>query len=448
LLRGKDVQEIEELRRQGLSVKAISSLLGMDRKTVRKYLRAPTTPRYGPRVPRVSLLSPFEDYIGERLKAGVWNARVLLGELEARGYHGKYTILTDYLRPLRREARGVAVRRYETAPGDQAQVDWGILGDIVLANDQRLTLSGFVMTLGCSRAMFFDVATDQRVETLLAMHERAFIALGGVPKHVLYDNMKTVVLGSDGRGETVWNPSFLDFARTWGFDPRLCRPYRPQTKGKHQSSGCILPNGKVESGVGYVRKNFLCGREADGLEDLRRQAAAWCAQVANVRIHGTTHRSVMEAWQEEKPHLQPLLNGGASFVYVPKELRRVTTDAFVHFGASRYSVPWPLAGKEVTVSARAGLVEIWRNGELVAVHEMAGASHRSLVRKEHHEGIPLGAGGGTSKPRIHVIESGPIVQVRSLGEYEALADDGNQVSPPRLAECYAFGASSTRGGAQ
>lgn len=436
MLRGKDVQEIEELRRQGLSVKAISSLLGMDRKTVRKYLREPTTPRYGPRAPRGSLLEPFEAYLGERLKTGVWNARVLLGELEARGYRGKYTILTDYLRPLRCEARGVAVRRYETAPGDQAQVDWGNLGDIVLVDGQRLTLSAFVMTLGCSRAMFLDIATDQTVETLLAMHERAFIALGGVPKHILYDNMKTVVLGSDGRGETVWNPSFLDFARTWGFDPRLCRPYRPQTKGK------------VESGVGYVRKNFLCGREADDLEDLRRQAAAWCAQVANVRIHGTTHRSVMEAWQEEKPHLQPLPNGGASFVYVPKELRRVTMDAFVHFGASRYSVPWPLAGKEVTVSTRAGLVEIRRNGELVAAHEMAGGSHRSVVRQEHHEGIPLGAGGGKSKPRIHIVEGGPIVQVRSLGEYEALADDGSQASPARLAEGYAFGASLTRGGAQ
>lgn len=409
MLRGKDVEEIEELRRQGLSVKRISSLLGMDRKTVRKYLLEPKTPRYGPRSPRGSLLSPFESYIAERLKAGVWNARVLLAELEQRGYQGRYTILTDYLRPLRQEAQRVAVRRYETPAGRQAQVDWGILGDIVVASGERLVLSGFVMTLGSSRAMFLDMATDQTVETLLAMHERAFEVLGGIPRRILYDNMKTVVLGNDSRGETIWNPAFEDFADYWGFEPRLCRPYRPQTKGK------------VESGIGYVRKNFLCGRTANDLEDLRRQASAWCAHVANVRVHGTTHRKVSEAWEEEKAHLQPLANGKSPFVYTAQEFRRVTADAFVHFGANRYSVPWHMAGKEVAVVSRSGQVEIWREGVRLAVHELSALKHQVVVRDEHHLGIPLGPGINKGKARLHLVESGPDVQLRSLWEYEALA---------------------------
>ncbi|MDR3405340.1 MAG: IS21 family transposase, partial [Chthoniobacter sp.] len=403
--------EIEELRRQGLSVTRISDLLGIDRKTVRKYLQNPQTPRYGPRVgkKRGSLLTSFEPFIKERLKAGVWNGRVLYRELAQQGYEGKYTIVSDYLRPLRKEAMSAAVRRFETPPGHQAQVDWGELGDITLLDGQKLLLQGFVMTLGHSRAMFFDIATDQTVETLLAMHERAFEALGGIPKQVLYDNMKTVVLGSDARGETVWNSAFLDFARYWGFEPRLCRPYRPQTKGK------------VESGIGYVRKNFLCGRTASDLEDLRRQAAAWCAQVANVRIHGTTHRLVSQAWAEEKPHLQPLVSGKDAFVYSSQEVRHVTADAFVHFGSSRYSVPWRLAGKEVLVNSRLGRLEIWREGSRIAVHELAQSKHQVVVATDHHEGIPFGGGIRKGKPRLHLVEGGPDVEVRSLLEYEALA---------------------------
>src|SRR5579871_5410263 len=99
----------------------------MDRKTVRKYLTGPLVPRYGPRGSRTSLLGPYEEYLKRRTEEGVWNAVVLLGELRELGYQGQYTILTDYLRPLRREATHVAVRRFETPPGKQAQVDWGIL---------------------------------------------------------------------------------------------------------------------------------------------------------------------------------------------------------------------------------------------------------------------------------------------------------------------------------
>src|SRR5262249_40370063 len=129
LLRGKDVQDIAELKRQGLTIKAISKVTGCDRKTVRKYLAQPeAAPVYGPREPQPSKLDGFKWYIEDRLKAGVWNARVLLRELRPRGYAGGYTILTDWLRPQRESARAVAVRRFETPIGHQAQVDWGHLG--------------------------------------------------------------------------------------------------------------------------------------------------------------------------------------------------------------------------------------------------------------------------------------------------------------------------------
>jgi transposase len=142
------------------------------------------------------------------------------------------------------------------------------------------------------------------------MHEEAFRQLGGVPEEILYDRMKTVWLETDERGEIVWNPVFLDFARYWGFKPRLCRPYRAQTKGK------------VESGVKYVRRNFLCGllgREPNGLEDLNAQLREWVWKVANQRIHGTTHESVALRGEADQFSLQPLVEGRSGYPYLDQE---------------------------------------------------------------------------------------------------------------------------------
>ena len=148
MLRGRDVQDIEELKQQGLSIRAISGLTGYDRKTIRKYLIQPeSTPVYGPRPVAPSKLDAFKPYVDERLKAGVWNAQVLLRELRARGYLGGYTILKDWLQPQRESACTVAVRRFETPPGKQAQVDWGHLGTIEIDGRQR-ALNGFAFTLG------------------------------------------------------------------------------------------------------------------------------------------------------------------------------------------------------------------------------------------------------------------------------------------------------------
>jgi transposase len=204
----------------------------------------------------------------ERLQAGVWNATVLLRELRERNYSGGYTILKDWLQPQRKQAESVAVQRFETPPGKQAQADWGHLGSLS-EDDWERKLWGFTMTLDYSRRMFASAATDQKLSTLLRMHESAFYEWGAVPDEILYDRMKTVWTGVDERGEIVWNAIFLDFARYWGFTPRLCRPYRAQTKGK------------VESGVKYVRRNFLCGlqgREPAGLSGLNVELRSWIPQ--------------------------------------------------------------------------------------------------------------------------------------------------------------------------
>jgi transposase len=415
LLRGGEVSEIKELKRLGMSIQAIGGLTGHDRKTIRKYLGSEpgTTPRYGPRAPRPSKLDPFKPYLEERRQAGVWNAVVLLRELRERGYSGGYTIVKDYLQPHREAAHQVAVRRFETAPGVQAQVDWGHLG-YVEEDAQACPISGFVFTLGYSRALMAEAAVDQRLGTLLRLHEEAFRQLGGVPREILYDRMKTVWLGMDERGEIQWHPQFLDFARYWGFTPRLCPAYRAQTKGK------------VESGVRYVRRNFLCslqGREPHSVDELNAALRSWVWEIANQRVHGTTHCLVKERWEAEKAELQPLL-GRAPYPFVEEELRRVSRDAYVAWQGNRYSVPWRYAGQQVRVRGKAAVVEVYAGSQRIAVHHLLVGKHQLASLSEHHAGIPLGRLRPPAKAQVRLRRLGPEVEVRSLAAYDYVAAGG------------------------
>jgi transposase len=352
-------------------------------------------------------LEPYKSYLAERRQAGVWNARVLLRELRERGYAGSYTILKDYLRPQRQAAWAVAVRRFETPPGHQAQVDWGHLGVLEHAAE-REKVWGFVFTLGYSRAIAIDVALDQRLGTFLRLHEEAFHQLGGVPAEILYDRVKTVWLGTDDRGEVRWHPVFLDFAQYWGFTPRLCRPYRAQTKGK------------VESSIRYVRASALPGLDATSPDDLRSQLRAWAWEVANRRVHGTTGRVVWDAWQEEVPHLLSL-RGRPPYPYVPECTRRVARDAYVTYQTNRYSVPWTAAGHDVALREHGDRLEIIQHGERLALHPLCPARHQVLTEPKHHQGIPLGPTGRSARTVVHIRLSAPTVEVRPLAVYETVA---------------------------
>ena len=401
---------IEQLKREGLSIQAIGELTGYDRKTIRKYLLKPDgAPAYRTRTPQAGKLDVFKPYLQDRLKAGVWNACVLLREVRQRGYAGGYSILTDWVRPQRAAAQTVAVRRFETPAGKQAQVDWGHLGTLD-SNGRQRQLWGFTFTLGYSRAMMAEAALDQKLGTLLRMHEEAFRQLGGVPQEILYDRMRTIWTGTDERGEIIWNAVFLDFARYWGFTPRLCRPYRAQTKGK------------IEAGVKYVRRNFLCGLQGQqiaGLTDFNARLRAWVWEIANLRVHGTTGEQVMARWESERPSLHPL-HGQPAYPLVDEELRKVARDAFVAFQGSRYSVPWEYAGKEVWVRQNGGEVEVRYGQQRIAVHRPAAHRHALVRRAEHHQGIPLGA-RSERKTLVHIRDSAPVVEARPLAAYEAVA---------------------------
>jgi transposase len=410
------VDDLEQMKQTGMSVSAISELTGYDRKTVRKYLLSTdVVPCYTERPAQPSKLDIFKSYLEDRLKAGVWNAQVLLRELRERGYNGGYTILKDWLHPQRVAGCAVAVRRFETPPGKQAQVDWGHLGYLDVDNASH-RLWGFAITLGYSRRMWAQAALDQRLGTLLRMHEAAFQEWGAVPEEILYDRMKTVWLETDARGEIVWHPVFLDFARYWGFKPRLCRPYRAKTKGK------------IESSVKYIRRNFLCGllgREPSCLDDFNTELRRWVETVANRRVHGTTYEQVLMRWDLDQFSMQPM-NGRRSYPYIDDELRKVARDAYVSWQASRYSVPWHYVGKEVWVREQGTSVEVHYGGERIAVHSRAERKHQVVTEHTHHHGIPMDAPRNGEKILVRMRETAPTVEARSLAAYESVAMGGAQ----------------------
>lgn len=265
--------DIKALHKQGLSIKAIARRCSISRNTVRKALRE--GPPHYERPQRASKLDPFKDYLIQRLECfPELCAITLFEEIKAMGYTGAITILKDFTRPYRVRRREPIVR-FETGPGVQAQVDWGELGKITM-NGAPTKLYLFVYVLGYSRAIYAEVVTSNDTLTLIECHRRAFIYLGGVPHEILYDNMKQVVIKRDAGGAHRFNETLLDFAGTYGFIPKLCRPYRAKTKGK------------VERAIGYIKDRFFCGRIFTSIEDINAQLIGWIETHANKRIHATT----------------------------------------------------------------------------------------------------------------------------------------------------------------
>ena len=218
-----------EMHGEGHSARAIARELGLARNTVLKYLRSPEAMRPKPRRPRGSILDPYAQHIDRRRAEGLENCVVLLRELRALGYEGAYSTLTEYLRPRRKGGQPEATMRFETGPGEQAQVDWGSLG-YMGADGKKHRIWVFVMVLSWSRACYAELVRKADTATFIQCHVNAFEYLGGVPRRCLYDNAKVVTLGKDNEGQVAWNLRMLDFARRLGFDIRLCQPYRAQTK--------------------------------------------------------------------------------------------------------------------------------------------------------------------------------------------------------------------------
>jgi len=359
------------LEEQGVSKTEIARRLGIDRKTVGRALQREEAPSYG-RPRRASILDPYKEYIQRRLERyEKLSATKLYLEIQERGYQGSYETVKRYVAAIRpRPRQEEAFCRFETGPGEQTQVDWGEFGTI-WHQGRRRKLFCFCLVLGYSRADYIEFTVSQELQTFLSCHLHAWEYLGGVTCEILYDQLKTVVLSQEGE-HTEWNPKFLDFARQYGFLPRLCAPGRKETKGK------------VEALVRYVRSSFFTGLEFDDLGDLNAKARNWLDSVANVRLHGTHKRQPIDLLPQEG--LRPL--AGRYYPLPLRERRKVHKDCLVSFQANRYSVPFQYAGREVEVEAAGDQLQIFYGGDLIAVHEIAPFKGQMVMREEHFADLP------------------------------------------------------------
>jgi len=399
---------ILEMHRQGLSVSAIARECGVDRKTIRKYIdRGLEAPAYSQRRPRQTLIDPFANYLRERVTSypGLTGQR-LFRELKEMGYAGGYTMVKVFLRDVRpREEKGYEVR-FETPPGIQAQVDFAQF-QVVFADEPSTPriVWLFSMVLGYSRLIWARFVVHQDLATVLRCHVAAFEALGGAPREVLYDRMKTAVIGEGDRG-IVYNRALIDLARHYGFHPIACRPYRPQSKGK------------VERPFRYIREDFFLARSFRNLEDLNAQLRSWLDTVANPRVHATTQRVVNEAFAEERAHLRPLPL--APFRAVLRLERRVSRDGMVSVGGNFYSVPDATRRRVVEVHTLANEVQIYEEGALIAAHPVLEGRHQRRVADGHRK-LPANHRARGAPVDVILGRNGDVVAQRSLEIYEAVA---------------------------
>ena len=350
MIKDVEVLDIKQMRANGMYIADIALTTGYSEPTIRKWLRheGPIRRKRGKRRP--SKLDPHKDYIMGRMADGVFNCEVLQIELKARGYTGGKTILKDFVAPFRKQFKVQAVKRFETGPGEQGQMDWGYLGTFEI--DGRLRkVYAFSLVLSYSRYRVVCLTTSMDLETVLLGHQKCFEALGGAPEEIVYDNMKTVTTGRDMEFKPIWQQRFADFALYYEFKPRACSPGKPRSKGK------------IERSIGYLKDNFCPGRRFSDLTDLNQQLQAWLDNVANTKIHGTTFERPVDRLPHET--LKPLPQ--RPFVTHLRFARRVSIDCFVSYNGVLYSVPWHLAGGEVWVEeVTGGQLRFWWHGQEAA----------------------------------------------------------------------------------
>ena len=403
---------IRDLYSQGFSISKIARKTGYARETVRKYLNKKTAPEPQKRPGRKSKLDLYKPYILEKLNEGPYTASRLYREIKEMGFDGGKTIVKDFVREVRPKQGVPAILRYETKPGVQAQVDWDELGTIEV--DGKLKkLFCFNMILGYSRMRYVEFTLSIDTPTLIQCHLNAFEYFGGFTQEILYDNMKQVVIKRALKAsDSEWNSQFEDFFKCFGFIPRLCRPYRPQTKGK------------IENTVGYVKRDFFLGRLFTSLEDLNGQVHRWLERV-NSTVHGTTYQIPLERFKEE--NLSPR-DQVPPYKVVHKETRKVSRDCYISFLGNKYSVPYRFAGRTAEIQIFEGKFEVYVDYEKICEHEILPGNCRVARKKEHFQGLLSEILKENSKckkdSQIPLKFSGPEVEKRSLDVYETFSQGG------------------------
>jgi transposase len=395
-----EVAQVFALRALGWGMRRIGRELGIARNTVRDWLREGEGREYGGER-RVSFQARYYFWIQSRFQGGVRNADVLRQELETMDISVSLRTVERALRPFREswERAEKATMRFETAPGKQLQVDFG--EKWLLIEGERQKRYVFVATLGYSRRCYVEVFGSLRQRDWIVGLERAFHHFGGVPEELLTDNAKPLVNQHPTGGKAVFHPEFEAFCRHWGVVPRACQPFRARTKGK------------VENGVGYVKKNALGGLEFVSEEALDEHLASWMRNVADVRIHGTTHERPIDRFEAEKGALRPVLNH-PGYLRVRNFTRKVSTDFRIDVDTNRYSVPSAFVGQTLDVVIEADTLRVVFQDRIVAEHTVHPGHHQVIEDPGHVVGFVEGRKQLRKAGEIH----------RPLSDYAVAAGGG------------------------
>jgi len=384
MLNQEDYRVIKTLKGRGVYNIDIAAELGVHPKTVSRALKRGTAPT-PPRLKRSSKLDAYKAHIDRLLTEGVWNAVVILREIQAAGYGGGISIVREYITPKRALRQSKATVRFETPPGRQLQSDWGETTTVI--GGQTVKVYFIVNTLGYSRRFHFWCTDSQDAEHTYEGLIRSFEYFGGVTAEVLVDNQKSAVLAHTVGQGAVFNPRFVDLAGHYGFTPRACKPYRAQTKGKDERM------------VGYLKQHFFVRyRSFESFAHLNQLAEHWLREEADGRVHGTLKEVVSERFAREQPQLLPLPAMRYDTAYL--ERRQVSWDGYIEVRGNRYSVPDRLTGQVVMI--RIGLdeqVRVYADDQFVVGHHLQPRSQGWVSVPGHHTqlwqavcatGIPVG----------------------------------------------------------
>ena len=403
--------QIRALFEQGVNKTAIARELGIDVKTVRKWLSKHWKEQERQ---RKSGLDDYQDFLRARAPEVRYNAAVLFREVKGKGYGGAYTTLVKYIRSWRVSEQKTATARFETEPGDQAQVDWGSARVWFEERQERVHL--FVMVLGYSRRIFVRAYRNERIESLLDGHAAAFNHFGGRTRTILYDNPRTIVIEkNETSGEVVWNRSFKDRMDFYGVEIKLCRYYRAQTKGK------------VESGVKYVKGNALTGHRFRDIDHLNEWLEQWCLTIADERLHGTTHERPSERFARAEVSAMIPVNGRPVPELERNEQRVVPRDTYVVVETNRYPTPVEWVGRRIDVRISGDRVTLINGRQEPLIYQRVSGKFQTI----RWQGDPRSltsrneAGGLPRHDPDYPLLVGEVEQ-RSLAAYEAMMEEVRQ----------------------
>lgn len=370
MLRKEDFLMIQALASRGVYQRDIAVQLGVHPKTVSRALRRGAAPAGCQRTPGGAKLQPHQATIDRLLGEGVWNAVVVLREIQAEGYSGGITVLKNYMQPKRALRPSRATVRFETPPGRQLQSDWGQITTRIAGVET--TVHFIVNVLAYSRRFHFWCTDSEDAEHTYEGLIRSYEWFGGVAAETLVDNQKAAVLVHRSDQRPRFNERFVDLGTHYGFTPRACKPARPQTKGKDERM------------VGYIKHHFFVRyRSFESWAHLNQLAEHWLRAEADERMHGTVKEIVRERFAREAPALQalPAVRYDTSY----REQRQVGWDAFVDVRGNRYAVPCALAGRVVPVRITLdGVLHVYDGDCAVATHTLRPASEGWVRVPEYH----------------------------------------------------------------